>query len=237
MCSEAVFPPRRSVATSAPRVRAGSERRELPKLPAAREARESGRSSVLSSAWLMAPRKRAGFHRPKTHDRANATARAVEDVAQLQLQVANLQLRLDEDRAPVNFTGVFDMQQGETERTALIKYLWAAKYDDCVSEVIGSDLHLKDFLDCKTSSSYRPIDFDKAQRAKDKRLNFVATMLIRNRNVHMLPRQIAIFAVLAKQKHINHDFWEMLACLRVLPSRKWTNELIQVHCLCCATLC
>ena len=63
----------RSVATSAFRVRAGGERREL---PATREARAAGRSSVLSYAWLMGPRKRAGFHRPKSHDRAPAVVQA-----------------------------------------------------------------------------------------------------------------------------------------------------------------
>ena len=177
----------------------------------------------------MAPRKRAGLHRPKSHDRARATARAAEDIAGLQVQVEALRLQLDAVYEPVGYEGLFDMQRGAEERNELIDYLWAGKYDDCATEVIDTNLHIKEFLRSKTMTDYEPRDRDAAQRRKDKRLNFLGTLLVRNRNVHVLPRQQAILAAMAKQKHINNDFWEVLTSLRVLPSINWTNDLVQVR--------
>lgn len=171
----------------------------------------------------MPPRKRARFSRPKDHSRAMAAARQENDISLLRDEVAALRERLT---SPFLCAGAHMMQQGQQERHKLIDYLWAADYSDCSSEVLLVNNDLKELLAKKTENQYYT-DTELGMERKEKRLNFAAGLLVRNQNVHRLPLQQAILAVTAKAKHVNNDFWDVLTSLRVLPSIKWTNDLVR----------
>ena len=164
-----------------------------------------------------------GFtHRPD-HRRTEASSTTASLMDSLRLQLA----KLKDAFSPSMPQGGFEMTRGITERHTLIDYLWAGNYSDSTTEMLSANPTLSELLLAKTAnSSYSPADKARFHVKREKRTSFLAGILARNRNVHILPKDQAILAITAAHKHVNHDFWEVLTGMRVLPSINWTNDLI-----------
>jgi hypothetical protein len=167
--------------------------------------------------------QRSAFYKRPDRSRSQAAQEATSLVAFLRGQLAKLTSAF----SPVMPEGGYVLTRGTEERHGLIDYLWAGNYVDSSTEMLRANPELTSMLVSKTAnSSYSSVDRVEYHYKREKRVDFLAGLLARNRNVHICPKQQAILAVTAKQKHINHDFWEVLTGLRVLPSINWTNDLV-----------
>jgi hypothetical protein len=161
--------------------------------------------SLMSEASDWDSRKRphrGGFFRRPTRDQHGALS-ANTTITFLREQLAKM-------TSAFTPMGGYALTRGEDERRDLIDYLWKGDYTDSSSEMLRANPELATMLVAKTSnSSYSPVDNVAFHYKREKRLDFLAGLLTRNRNVHICPKQQAILAVTAKQKHINNDFWEV----------------------------
>ena len=95
---------------------------------------------------------------------------------------------------PIEATdGVFNLQHGD--RIAMMDWLWAGDYDGVFSDLKMVHPDILEVLKAQTASTYRPEDPQLCALKETKRLNWAMGMLVRNQNVHNMPKaQVRPFA-------------------------------------------
>jgi hypothetical protein len=131
------------------------------------------------------------------------------------------------------------MSLGEEERLRCIKWLWAGDYMDCEDEILTLNPELEEQLDCRTStvasrsnwgaasstSTLPEVEQESATRRRT-RLNFLAGLLARNKNLMVMPKHHILIGMQAKHKMLHRDLWDLLSAVRVLPSHNWVDGVV-----------
>ena len=190
-----------------------------------------GQAGVADAASDAAPATCAGSI---TQDGAAVAARALTLVERLQANVARLSERLASMLSPTLPIGGFNMAAGHnsTERQRAIDYVWSLEYDDAASELLRENPGLCDELEQRTAGTYdrSSCDDESAMYAKkarrEKRNNYLAGLLARNRSQYFLPKHQLLLALECKHKVLNHELWAEFSSLRVIPSYNWTDSFV-----------
>lgn len=140
-------------------------------------------------------------------------------------RIRELTLAMRKLLQPVAPEGGFNMADGSDTRVAMIDWLWAGEYEDAVTEMVRSNSALSDRLRANTRNTAYSVSAQREWRG-DRRLNYLTGLLIRNRNVNVIPKDQVLLALNSKLRGMNEDVWEDFTLLRAIPSINWTDDLV-----------
>lgn len=177
------------------------------------------------------PRSKLSARKRPAPNEESTSRNAAERLA---LQLEHMQLQMRRLLSPAAPQGGFQLRgfdfhdAGALAREAALSYMWERKYADVFSEILDSNPDLADLLDGRTSNTYssRLHGGEEIEERRNRRLNYLGGLLLRNRNQHFLPKHQLLLAVQARHKQLNVSLWAQLCHMRLLPSYKWTNDFI-----------
>jgi hypothetical protein len=174
----------------------------------------------------MSSRKlpRKSFTKPKRH---------ADGVNHAQLKQARDQLQLlieDQHRVlkPLPSSFAFDMDVGLKSKIRMVDYLWGCDYNHSIGAMLADNPELASMLQSCVHNTYLPEDEELFMFKQCLKLENVVAVLYRCQNQKMMPLFIVLRALFCHAKGLHREIWFQEAALRLLPSFKWTNDLVTV---------
>ena len=158
-------------------------------------------------------------------------ARTAEDAAMASIETLSGFIQALQDRvrqlfSPILPETMFDMQTSGG-RDEMIGWLWAGNYSSCNNDLLNANEQLESDLQAWTTSNYVHADNDMQHKEQRRvRLNFLANLIARIRNMHLMPAEHVLLGLEAKHTMVHTRFWDKLTSRRLLPSRRWIDDVV-----------
>ena len=170
-------------------------------------------------------RRKSVCEKKKRH--RSAEQQGLSSIGLLQSIIDNLQQRVRQLFSPTMPKTMFDMSAAGG-RQELIDWLWAGEYAGSDTDLLEMNENLEQDLQAWTTSTYQRAHQDEYHlHQRRSRLNYLANLIARNRNKNMMPSEHVLLGLEAKHTMINDRFWDKLTTRRVLPSRRWVDNLVE----------
>ena len=136
-------------------------------------------------------------------------------MGELSEDLERMQSLLDAAYNPTLPEGVIHMKDPGA-KDELIMWMWAGDYGSCLTDVLDANPELENQLQMRTKS-HTSLDAELHAERRRPRLNFLGSLLARNRSKDVMSRHQAVLAVNAKHKMLNQLLWDELSQARAAP--------------------
>ena len=123
---------------------------------------------------------------------------------------------------------VYDMESRE-DRIECIRQLWKPNgLEQAEGSLAQSNAALAHMLRACTVNTYRPVDKDRYEAAREMRLESTLCDLMRDSNQKHVPIWSAALSVVCSKRGLSGPLWSMISALHrgMLMSDKWTDDLL-----------
>jgi hypothetical protein len=169
-------------------------------------------------------RKSNGFTHKKRHVEGAAERALVEALSNLRLLQEHQQRVLKP--GPTEFA--FNLALGADEKLRLIDCLWRCDFLPCMGSMLRDNPQLADLLESAVDNRYQPEDEELFMVKRNLKLENVLGILYRTQNQSCMPLFTVLRAIYAQSRCLHRESWDIETALKLLPSRRWTEEVIQL---------
>ena len=153
------------------------------------------------------------------------------DASQLKAAIQKLQEQTETQQRilkPEPSSWAFDMDGGLKFKLQMIDYLWRCDFSNSIGAMLADNPELTTILQSCVHNSYVPQDEELFMFKQSLKLENVVAVLHRCQNQKMMPLFIVLRALFCHSKRLHHGIWFHEAALRLLPSFKWTDDLVNL---------
>ena len=151
-------------------------------------------------------------------------------LAGLIARVEQMLSMLERAYSPANPKRCFDMSDGQDELDAMIDWLYAGDFSECIDELLDCNPDLLEVLECQTTNStHHAVPIKMGLYGDSSRKLVMASLVskvLRVRNQFKIPPLTAIITSEFHRVHVNEFVWELMCSTRDVGSRQWWTTTV-----------